>query len=182
MSVMIRGCPSVRPVPRTRQGPGSGRGRLRRSGPPRPGTDRPAGHGKADTSLGRRPPACKARSGEIVTCECSEWCRSGPLGVVRSCPLGTGRDRCEWHAGGTADEINPSTRVRRCSQPRPWVRPILGNHCLVGKPLPTARQRLPVPFLRWWSASDDREQLPGTLNALQRLRSTIVQGDVGAHN
>jgi hypothetical protein len=29
----------------------SGRGRLRRSGPPRPGTDRPAGHGKADKSL-----------------------------------------------------------------------------------------------------------------------------------
>ena len=28
----------------------SGRGRLRRSGPPRPGTDRPAGHGKADES------------------------------------------------------------------------------------------------------------------------------------
>ena len=30
----------------------SGRGRLRRSGPPRLGTDRPAGHGKADVSLG----------------------------------------------------------------------------------------------------------------------------------
>jgi integrase len=29
-----------------------GRGRLRRSGPPRPGTDRPAGHGKADPGLG----------------------------------------------------------------------------------------------------------------------------------
>src|SRR5262245_4408684 len=29
----------------------SGRGRLRRSGPPRPGTDRPAGHGKADASV-----------------------------------------------------------------------------------------------------------------------------------
>jgi hypothetical protein len=29
----------------------SGRERLRRSGPPRPGTDRPAGHGKADASL-----------------------------------------------------------------------------------------------------------------------------------
>ena len=28
-----------------------GRGRLRRSGPPRPGTDRPAGSGKADPSL-----------------------------------------------------------------------------------------------------------------------------------
>jgi hypothetical protein len=31
----------------------SGRGRLRRSGPPRPGTDRPAGHGKADASAER---------------------------------------------------------------------------------------------------------------------------------
>jgi hypothetical protein len=29
----------------------SGRGRLRRSGPPRPGTDRPAGHGKADAGV-----------------------------------------------------------------------------------------------------------------------------------
>src|SRR5262245_43055472 len=32
----------------------SGRGRLRRSGPPRPGTDRPAGHGKAAVAVGRR--------------------------------------------------------------------------------------------------------------------------------
>jgi hypothetical protein len=31
----------------------SGRGRLRRSGPPRPGTDRLAGHGKADQGLER---------------------------------------------------------------------------------------------------------------------------------
>jgi hypothetical protein len=29
----------------------SGRGRLRRSGPPRPGTDRPAGHGKAEAGV-----------------------------------------------------------------------------------------------------------------------------------
>ena len=34
--------PGLVPVP-------SGRGRRRRSGPPRPGTDRPAGHGKADS-------------------------------------------------------------------------------------------------------------------------------------
>ena len=32
----------------------SGRGCLRRSGPPRPGTDRPAGHGTADTSTEQR--------------------------------------------------------------------------------------------------------------------------------
>jgi hypothetical protein len=31
----------------------SGRGRLRRSGPPRPGTDRPARHGKTDASAER---------------------------------------------------------------------------------------------------------------------------------
>jgi hypothetical protein len=37
----------------------SGRGRLRRSGPPRPGTDRRAGHGKADQSLD--PLACHTR-------------------------------------------------------------------------------------------------------------------------
>ena len=25
-------------------------------------------------------------------------------GIVRGCPLGTGRDCCEWHGSGTADE------------------------------------------------------------------------------
>jgi hypothetical protein len=29
----------------------------------------------------------------------------GRRGVVRGCPLGTGRDRCEWHASGTAGEM-----------------------------------------------------------------------------
>ena len=38
-----------------------GRGRLRRSGPPRPGTDRPTGHGKADQGLGLAPPAQQSR-------------------------------------------------------------------------------------------------------------------------
>ena len=28
----------------------------------------------------------------------------GHCGVVRECPLGTGQDRCEWHASGTASE------------------------------------------------------------------------------
>jgi hypothetical protein len=28
-------------------------------------------------------------------------------GIVRGCPLGTGQDRCEWHASGTAGEIDP---------------------------------------------------------------------------
>jgi hypothetical protein len=55
-------------------------------------------------------------------------------GIVRDCPLGTGQDRCEWHASGTAgaiDSVQPggvgSTVTRR-------VRPVPGDHCLVGKP------------------------------------------------
>ena len=27
-----------------------------------------------------------------------------PLGIVRGCPLKTGRDSCEWHGSGTTDE------------------------------------------------------------------------------
>ncbi|MFL5533501.1 MAG: hypothetical protein ACJ8BC_16170, partial [Gemmatimonadales bacterium] len=29
----------------------------------------------------------------------------GRFGVVRGCPLETGKDRCEWHASGTAGSI-----------------------------------------------------------------------------
>jgi hypothetical protein len=43
----------------------SGRGRLRRSGPPRPGTDRPAGHGKADASLEPTTPCLQSQIGGV---------------------------------------------------------------------------------------------------------------------
>jgi hypothetical protein len=42
----------------------SGRGRLWRSGPPRPGTDRPAGHGKADASLDQSTPCSQSQIGQ----------------------------------------------------------------------------------------------------------------------
>ena len=64
-----------------------GRGRLRRFGPPRLGTDlgpdRLAGRGKADHGLGRRSPVCKARSGWIATCGASERRRSRPSWCCR---------------------------------------------------------------------------------------------------
>jgi hypothetical protein len=97
--------PGVPGVTRTQHGPrpgpvlvadASGAPVLRDQGP-----DRPAGHGKADASLDR-PPACKARSGGIVTLGNGDWRRSRQCGVVRGCPLGTGQDRCEWHASGPA--------------------------------------------------------------------------------
>jgi hypothetical protein len=37
------------------------------------------------------------------------------LGVVRGCPVGTDKDRCEWHASGTAAEDDPGIRLRRGS-------------------------------------------------------------------
>jgi hypothetical protein len=46
----------------------SGRGRLGCSGPPRPGTDRPAGHGKADQGLGQAT-SCSQRKPEQVSDE-----------------------------------------------------------------------------------------------------------------
>jgi hypothetical protein len=50
--------PRVDPVP-------SGRGRLRRFGPPRPGTDRPAGHGKADASLDQTTSCLQSQIGPV---------------------------------------------------------------------------------------------------------------------
>ena len=53
VTALVHRCPWFANRLRTQHGPSgvpvpSGRGRLRRSGPPRPGTDRPAEHGKAD--------------------------------------------------------------------------------------------------------------------------------------
>ena len=52
----------------------------------------------------RRPPACKARSGAVVTCKGRNGAGRGRWGADYGCPLGTGQDRCEWHASGTAGE------------------------------------------------------------------------------
>jgi len=51
-----------------------------------------------------RPPAPKASSGAVVTCEDGKGAGRVRRGVVRGCPLGTGQDRCEWQASGTASE------------------------------------------------------------------------------
>jgi hypothetical protein len=53
--------------------------------------------------------------------------------VVRGCPLGTAQDRCEWHACGTASEDDPRILWRRWLRLDRRVRPVLGDHRLVGK-------------------------------------------------
>jgi hypothetical protein len=65
-------------------------------------------------------------------------------GVVRGCPLRTGRDRCEWHGSGTPDEDD----VRRARKSRHQldrrVRPNPGDTRLVGK-----GRRRPAAAGRW---------------------------------
>jgi hypothetical protein len=59
--------------------------------------------------------------------------RRGRCGVVRGCPLGTGRDRCEWHACGTAgeDDVRRAWQLGHYMDQR--VRPDSGDACFVGK-------------------------------------------------
>ena len=75
----------------------------------------------------------------------------GRCGVVRGCPLGTGRDRCEWHGSGTADEDD----VRRARKSRHQldrrVRPDPGDTRLVGK-----GRRRPAAAGRWDSKPPPR--------------------------
>jgi hypothetical protein len=55
------------------------------------------------------------------------------FGIVRGCPLGTVRDRCEWQVGGTAGEHDDARTGSDGCQLDRRVRPVLGDHCLVGK-------------------------------------------------
>src|SRR5215216_363040 len=104
----------------------SGRGRLRRSGPPRPGTDRPAGHGKADLSLD---PLHAMQFRTVPMVQVSAACvAQRPPRSDRDLPLHTASDRSLWHAGGTAGENNDGPTWRRRLPSRPGVRPILGDH------------------------------------------------------
>jgi hypothetical protein len=60
--------------------------------------------------------------------------------VVRGCPLRTVQDRCEWHACGTANEDDPRTPWRRWLRLDRRVRPVVGDHRLVGKSPEDSRQ------------------------------------------
>jgi hypothetical protein len=51
--------------------------------------------------------------------------------VVRGCLVGTVQDCYEWHTGGTAGEDVPGAGGAVGSNLDSWVRPILGDHCIV---------------------------------------------------
>jgi hypothetical protein len=107
----------------------SGRGRLRRSGPPRPETG----------SAGRaRQGRCKPRPtdhqlakpvrGCSLAGRVSNGAGHGHRGIVRECPLGTGHDRCQWHASGTAGEDEPGSGLAAMvAQLRRWARSVPGR-------------------------------------------------------
>jgi hypothetical protein len=57
-----------------------------------------------------------------------------PASSDRDCPLDTACDRCLWHVGGTAGENDGARTWPLWLQLYCWVRPVLADHRLVGKP------------------------------------------------
>jgi hypothetical protein len=55
----------------------------------------PAGHGRANQASAKRLLAPKARSGGSLAARVGNGAGRGRHGIIRGCPLGTGRDRCE---------------------------------------------------------------------------------------
>jgi hypothetical protein len=92
--------------------------------------DRFGGLGILDDHLLVKPVRATPPFGEVVI-----GAGQGRGGVVRGCPLGTGQDRCEWHAHGTAGEEDvartwrrrlPSRRGRKA---RRWWPPVSVASC-----------------------------------------------------
>jgi hypothetical protein len=129
VTALVHRCPWFAHRLRTQHGPRgpvpSGRGRLRRSGPPRPGTDRPAGHGKADPSL--RPIAhlrAKPDRAGSPPGQTTNGAGHGGRGIVRECPLATAPVRCEWHGSGTAGKEDGGGASQRRHQVDRRMRPV----------------------------------------------------------
>jgi hypothetical protein len=93
--------------------------------------DRSAGRARQGRCRPRRtdPQLAKpARAGSLPA-EAGNGAGQGYLAVVRGCPLGTGQDRREWHASGTAGEGNPARTCRRRAPGRPKGGPPHGDPC-----------------------------------------------------
>jgi hypothetical protein len=118
-------CPCDSGAPRTQRAPRapvpSGRGRLRRSGPPRPGTGS-AGRARQGRSSLDLLHAMQFRTAPPPQVR-SERPAQRPSASDRDCPLDTARARCLWHAGGTADENDHLARGGDGSQLVRRVRP-----------------------------------------------------------
>jgi hypothetical protein len=140
----------------------SGRGRLRRSGPPRPGTDRPAGHGKADQGLSQCPLLCQgsgARRGDLRR-------MAEPAGELGRClPDG---DRCfPLRSGRLWPRCGPSS-------------PELGK-ALSGRgqsPVPTPNGQLRPIFYEPWLTLGGRSR-PCSTVAARTQRRPRVRGATG---
>jgi hypothetical protein len=144
-----RSCPLYSPTywlrvyPPYRRAPvPSGRGRLRRSGPPRPGTDRPARHGKAD--------ACPVRPYERAT----------PFGAEATARGGHGRQGTNMARPGDGVDSGPlpgtgrqSTALRSsgpCWRPTRGVRPPTVRPSPVWTPVIPAASTAKWQLVRRW--------------------------------
>jgi hypothetical protein len=79
----------------------------------------------------------KARPGML-----RRWRSSGRLSTIRCCPWGIVRDRCYGRAKSMAGEDEPDWGVTAVvTHLNRRVRPVLDDHCLVGKRPKAARQK-----------------------------------------
>jgi hypothetical protein len=81
----------------------------------------------------RRPPAAKPDRALLSPARVGNGAGRGRFGLVRGCPLGTGQDRCEWHASGTASENDVRGNLAEWPSARPQGEARLRRACLVGK-------------------------------------------------
>jgi hypothetical protein len=96
------------------------------------------GDGKADAG-GDPLHAMQFRAAQLV--QVSGMCPSSrPSRSDLDCPPDTGHDRCLWHVDGTASENDDTRAWRGRLQRAQRVRPVPGDHCLVGKGPEGSRQ------------------------------------------
>jgi hypothetical protein len=119
----------VRPGPST--DPGSGPVRSRTPAALRSSATRNRSAGRARQGRCKPRPTdpllAKPDRGRSLPGQVTNDAGHGRRGLVRGCALGTGRDRCEWHAGGTAGEDDRCEACQCWLQLDRWARPDPGR-------------------------------------------------------
>jgi hypothetical protein len=174
----------------------SGRGRLRRSGPPPPGTDRPAGHGKADSSLGNERILIRVLHGGLFPQDHTGDLRERRTVGDRSAPMACGPN-VDRHAPLVGQRRPASRTLPRQGRPRrlpPTSEPRAGDRLGRGSPgrvwprdIPLFRRAVPghgmvvpqraacsKPHRRWWLA-----WVTWSSKAAQLLTQKTVREDGG---
>jgi hypothetical protein len=104
--------------------------------------------GGGDGTRTHAPLLAKPDRAASLPAEAANGAGRGHFGVVHGCPLGTGQDRCEWHASGTVGEDDLAYGDAVGSNADCRVRRVHAKHGIVGKPRTrrgSSRWTSPIP-------------------------------------